>query len=162
MQNIKRGDIYYISYGESKIIGSEQMPGRPAVIVSNDKNNEHSTTIEIVYLTTKYKADLPTHVVVNSSKYRSTALCEQITTVSISRLGDYIGEVTAEELEEIDRALAVSLDLNPQLDSKKLAERIQKTPVTVVESSGLVTRLQVERDLYKKLYEDLLTKAFGK
>ena len=36
--------------------------GRPAVIVSNDKNNAKSNTVEVVYMTTKPKTDLPTHV----------------------------------------------------------------------------------------------------
>ena len=49
---MKRGEIYYIesTYRE---IGSEQRGGRPAVIVSNDKNNENSEVVEVVYMTTK-------------------------------------------------------------------------------------------------------------
>lgn len=42
---MKRGEIYYIesTYRET---GSEQRGGRPAVIVSNDKNNENSEVVE--------------------------------------------------------------------------------------------------------------------
>lgn len=56
---MKRGEIYYIesTYRET---GSEQRGGRPAVIVSNDKNNENSEVVEVVYMTTKPKNDLPT------------------------------------------------------------------------------------------------------
>ena len=50
--SFKRGEIYYIE-SSFATTGSEQRPGRPAVIVSNDKNNEHSTTAEVVYLTTQ-------------------------------------------------------------------------------------------------------------
>ena len=55
---MKRGEIYYIesTYRET---GSEQRGGRPAVIVSNDKNNENSEVVEVVYMTTKPKNDLP-------------------------------------------------------------------------------------------------------
>lgn len=51
---MKRGEIYYIesTYRET---GSEQRGGRPAVIVSNDKNNENSEVVEVVYMTTKPK-----------------------------------------------------------------------------------------------------------
>lgn len=42
---MKRGQIYYIESNHQEI-GSEQRAGRPAVIVSNDKNNENSTTVE--------------------------------------------------------------------------------------------------------------------
>lgn len=63
---MKRGEIYYIesTYRET---GSEQRGGRPAVIVSNDKNNENSEVVEVVYMTTKPKNDLPTHVFIRSA-----------------------------------------------------------------------------------------------
>lgn len=58
---MKRGEIYYIesTYRET---GSEQRGGRPAVIVSNDKNNENSEVVEVVYMTTKPKNDLPMRI----------------------------------------------------------------------------------------------------
>lgn len=46
---IKRGEIWYIERGFS--IGSEQASGRPAVVISNNLNNAHSSTVEVVYLT---------------------------------------------------------------------------------------------------------------
>lgn len=77
MENIKRGEIYYISPADYTT-GSEQRAGRPAIVVSNNKNNATSTVIEIVYLTSQIKFDQPTHVTVRSSGWDSTALCEQI------------------------------------------------------------------------------------
>jgi len=81
---MKRGQIYYVrsNYREE---GSEQRGGRPAVIVSNDKNNANSNTVEVVYMTTKPKTDLPTHVYIESALRPSTLLCEQISTVSADR-----------------------------------------------------------------------------
>lgn len=75
---IKRGDIFYVGGGQTT--GSEQRAGRPAIVVSNDKNNEHSQTVEMVYLTTKPKRDMPTHVLITSLSRESIAICEQITT----------------------------------------------------------------------------------
>lgn len=57
---IKRGDIWYVS--KDNYTGCEQAAGRPAIIVSNEKNNACAETVEVVYLTTKPKKDLPTHV----------------------------------------------------------------------------------------------------
>ena len=90
---MKRGQIYYIrsNYKEE---GCEQRGNRPAVIVSNDKNNENSTTVEVVYMTTQPKTELPTHVHIESSLRPSTLLCEQIFTVSNERVGEWIGELT--------------------------------------------------------------------
>lgn len=52
--DVKRGEIYYISRGGYNT-GSEQQADRPGVIVSNDKNNKNSQTLEVVYLTTQPK-----------------------------------------------------------------------------------------------------------
>ena len=86
---IERGDIFYVGLTPF-VTGREQLAGRPGIIVSNDQNNLHSETVEVVYCTTRYKPNLPTHTTVLSTPYESTVLCEQVTTVDISRLGNYI------------------------------------------------------------------------
>lgn len=106
-----RGEIYYIRPGEA--VGSEQYGGRPGIIVSNDKNNRYSRTVEVVMLTTRQKKPLPTHVHIRSAKYPSTALCEQITTVAKERLADYVGKLNSYEQRMIDLALMESIALPP-------------------------------------------------
>ena len=104
---IYRGDIFYVSRSDP-YIGSEQEEGRPAVIVSNEMCNEHSGNVTVVYLTTKEKKWLPTHVPV-MCKEKSIALCECVNTVSKERLGDYIRSCTKKEMNAIDKALAIQL-----------------------------------------------------
>jgi len=70
-------------------------------------------------MTTKYKPSLPTHVEINSVLNPSTALCEQINTISKARLGRYIGRVSKEELSGIDNALLISLGLLRARGNKK-------------------------------------------
>ena len=89
----------------------EQRAGRTAVVGSNDMNNQHSTTVEIVYLTTQPKTNLPTHTAIAGLRSPSITLCEQITTVSVERLGNYCGHVTDAEMEGIDAAMRISLGL---------------------------------------------------
>ena len=108
---MKRGEIYFIKSNHNEI-GSEQRSDRPAVIVSNDKNNEHSETVEIVYLTTKPKTDLPTHVLTRSALSPSTILCESVFTVSKKRVKEWIGTLTDSEMKSVDAALAISLGLD--------------------------------------------------
>ena len=117
--SINRGDIFYIHREET--VGSEQHSGRPAIIVSNAECNENSSVVEIVFLTCKHKRPLPTHVKIESIGRRSTALCEQITSVDVSRLGDYKGHVTDEEMQKIDMALMCSLGLHPLTQQTSLA-----------------------------------------
>lgn len=115
-----KGDIFYIypkDYTEC-----EQRGGRPAIIVSNNVGNDHSPVVEIVYLTGQEKKELPTHVKIDSAKIPSVALCEQITTVSKTRIGQFINSVTQNELQEIDRAMLLSLDINSNIKGTKVLE----------------------------------------
>lgn len=155
---MKRGDIYFIksTYREE---GAEQRADRPAVIVSNDKNNEFSDTVEVVYMTTQPKNDLPTHVLTRSALKPSSVLCEQITTVSKSRVDGWIGTLSEDELQTLDVALAISLGLDFSAPTIKEPVKEVEEAQTFGEDKDLwptIERLQIERDLYKKVYEDLL------
>ena len=44
----KRGDIYYVDFGEKD--GSKQGGVRPALVVSNNKANKHSPVVTVVPL----------------------------------------------------------------------------------------------------------------
>ena len=157
---MKRGEIYYIKSFNTEE-GSEQKAGRPAVIVSNDMLNKFSPVVEVVYLTTAPKKDLPTHVFIRSSSMPSTVLCEQITSISKDRVGMYIGECTKTELEAIGNALAISLGID--FPTVKPTEEIMENPDARAEyhpeeepeNTELVV-LRTERDTYKKLYGELL------
>lgn len=100
---MRHGDIYYVIGGAA--IGSEQSADRPAIVVSNDTGNKYAPVVEVVYLTTRKKVGLPTHVFIGSAERPSVALCEQIVTVSKSRLVRRINRVTTEEMRRIDKAL---------------------------------------------------------
>lgn len=119
-----RGQIYYVY--PKDYTGCEQGGGRPAVIVSNDVGNEYSRVVEVVFLTTREKKPLPTHVAIHSAKYPSTALCEQIDTVDKERIGGYINEVTQAELKNIEKALLVSLDISCNMKGSKALEAWRK------------------------------------
>lgn len=155
---IRRGDIFYIQKGWATT-GSEQQAGRPGIIVSNNGNNRHSDTVEIVYCTTRIKAELPTHATVLSTPYESTVLCEQVTTVSTDRLGDYIGRCTEYEMQEIDRCVMISLGLKPPMESEQSQPLEDAVPPGTAEESGdEVLALRVERDTYRKMYELTVSK----
>lgn len=126
MNDLHRGEIYYISRGVASY-GHEQQADRPAVIVSNEKNNENSGVVEVVYLTTQPKTDLPTHTVIRSTGRVSTVLCEQIVSVSVDRIAGYIGQVSEQERKNIDIALMISLQLDGNMKiSKKYNETIKE------------------------------------
>ena len=187
MDDIRRGEIFYIARGGATN-GSEQFADRPAVVVSNDENNKHSGVIEVVYMTTQPKTDLPTHVTVRSTGRLSTVLCEQVSSVSTDRVNNYIGQVSEQEMKNIDIALMISLQLSGGgKTSKQYNETIQKQQEEIEyyrnkiqamqqsleeketekpqeaagEASETVVRLETERDTYKTLYEQLFERMLN-
>lgn len=123
---IHRGDIFYIA-GAKHTCGSEQSGYRPGIIVSNQAGNKFSPVVEVVFLTMEQKTDLPTHVAITSSPKPSTAICEQPTPVSVQRLKMRIGHATKEEMERIDLACAIGLNLeNLEFKWKRLKEQEQR------------------------------------
>lgn len=187
MDDIRRGEIFYIARGGATN-GSEQFADRPAVVVSNDENNKHSGVIEVVYMTTQPKTDLPTHVTVRSTGRLSTVLCEQVSSVSTDRVNNYIGQVSEQEMKNIDIALMISLQLSGGgKTSKQYNETIQKQQEEIEyyrnkiqamqqsleeketeksqeaagEAAEIVVRLETERDTYKALYEQLFERMLN-
>lgn len=106
---MKRGEIYYIHHRHT--VGKEIAKGRPAIIVSIDVLNNTSEVVEVVFLTTQPKKNLPTHVLIKATGTTSTALCEQVNTVSKTLVGTYFGKCTAEEMKQVDAALRSSLGI---------------------------------------------------
>ena len=111
---VYRGDIFTVK-NFVRVNGCEQTANRPAVVVSNNTGNKFSSMCEVVYLTTQEKKPLPTHVNV-LAKVPSIAMCEQIITVSQERLVDYIRTCSEEEMQQIDRAMMISLGIDETPD----------------------------------------------
>ena len=107
---VYRGDIFYIE-DNYRTEGSEQRAGRPALVVSNNTGNYHSNIVSIVWLTTAEKKPLPTHCKV-LSRTPSTAICEQVVTISQDRLGEFVRTATEAEMKEVDRCLMIALGLD--------------------------------------------------
>lgn len=101
-----RGDIYYIDFGAAG--NTHKQKGiRPAVIVSNNKNNGSSPVVTVVPLTskTKKKRYQPTHVQIPKKcctglTRPSMALAEQLETLDKSCLKDKIGEISNDVIME--------------------------------------------------------------
>ena len=101
------------------------------MIVSNDVCNDVSPVIEAIFLTSRKKHPLPTHVNVQCELY-STALCEQITSVDKTRLLEYVGRASPEEMQQMDEAIKVSLGIGGT--GKEMGE------VIVIDGIGIPVR----------------------
>ena len=151
-EEIFRGEIYYVYPAGN--VDSEQMAGRPAIVVSNDKANQHSSVLEMVYLTTRAKNSLPTHVDITSVERPSIALCEQIHSVAKSRVGCFIAKCTEKEMAMIDGALCVSLGI--ELPSAPETKK-PTIPEKIISEAGK-TKKENDAELWKGLYYGLVDK----
>lgn len=123
-QLYKRGEIYYINNGNSGQVGCEMKKDRPAIIVSNDANNKHSSVVEVVYLTSKPKKELPTHVTIRSTGRMSVALCEEPTAISTERINNYICKASDDEMEHVDIALMIALGISMTKEMQQAMEDV--------------------------------------
>ena len=111
-----RGELYFADLGNG--IGSEQNGKRPVVIIQNDVGNRHSPTTIVAAISTqvKTKANLPTHYYLKPGSglvQASMVMLEQIRTIDKTRLSQYIGKLSQEDLQGINHALAISIGLIP-------------------------------------------------
>lgn len=113
---VKRGELYICDFGEP--YGSEQGYKRFALIVQNNVGNYSSPTTIVVACTTKKKTNLPVHYQFNLSPsvmkdYNqkrigkevdgNTILAEQIKTVDKKRLRKFVGTMTDEFMDEVQK-----------------------------------------------------------
>ena len=116
---IEKGEIYYVVIKNTS--GSEVSGTRPAVIVSNNTNNEKSNTVTIVPLTASnphkeypFEAFLPAGE--GGLPKDSRAKCNQIKTIDKSLLGDSIGKVGEDKMREIEIAIRFHLGMDTEND----------------------------------------------
>ena len=88
-RQIKRGDIYWVRFG--KTVGTEIKDPHPAVIISNNWQNEKGSRVVVLPMSSKidkiYPFDLYVGKVISDYK-ESKIMCEQIKSVSKKRLSE--------------------------------------------------------------------------
>lgn len=126
---VKRGQVYWCHFGLN--VGSEisKCTPRPAVVVQNFAANRHSGNT-IVAPVTHNKSVLPCLVPVSVADEQGNILLDgQVNTsnvlcVSKARLADFICALPGAKMREIDRSLAISLELMKYFQGE--AEKYEK------------------------------------
>ena len=145
---MRRGDIFYctdpVTHGD--VIWPE---GRPCVIVSAPEiaESEGNRVVQVVFLTTQPKRNYPSRVRITSSGREATALCDQIVAIPKESLGTKVGTCTEEDMRAIERGMLAGLGIAEQPEGP-----------SVDDDTELVTRLTAERDTYKAMHEQLLSR----
>jgi mRNA interferase MazF len=111
---MKRGEIYFANL--SPAVGSEMDKRRPVLIVSNDANNNASTTVTILPITSNITRVYPFEVLLNpedSGLFKiSKVQAQQIRTISKQRvLADLVGSLSQELIDLVNDAIKLHLGL---------------------------------------------------
>ena len=112
--NIKRGEIYLANL--DPVVGSEISKTRPVMVISNDINNEYSSTVTILPITSqKLEKAYPFEVWLpkrsGNLPKNSKIKADQIRTLDKSRLVSCMGTLTTSQINETEVALKVHLSL---------------------------------------------------
>jgi len=114
MTTLKRGEIYLVNFDPT--IGAEIQKTRPALILQNDIANRHSPITVVAAITSQFDEPLyPTEVIVSMPEgglsVDSVVLLNQIRSIDKRRLVRRLGAVRPDTMEQVDRALQISLGL---------------------------------------------------
>ena len=115
---MKRGEIRVVDF--EPVRGSEVDKRRPAVIVSNDGANTAAQrlgrgVITVVPVTSNVTKVYPFQVLLTAAasglRVDSKAQAEQVRSVAVERVGERVGQLTAETVDALDEALRLHLAL---------------------------------------------------
>ena len=105
----RRGEVFWVSFDPST--GGEIQKTRPAVVLSNDAANRVLNRLVMVPLSSKIDRIYPAEALVSVGGRQSKAMADQIATVSKLRLRQKLGRISAEDLERVEAAVLLHLDI---------------------------------------------------
>lgn len=119
---VKRGDIYYVDLNDT--VGREESGVRPCLVIQNNKGNKHSPTTIIAPVSSRMEyIALPVHKVINCQSSglttASMVFLEQIRVIDKSRLLSKIGYIPLYMMDDIDRAIKVSVGLDKKYNKEQ-------------------------------------------
>ena len=108
----RRGEIWIVNWNPAR--GSEQAGRRPALIIQNDIGNEKAPTTIVAAISSTvriYPMNVEVRPPEGGLKRPSIIKTSQILTVSKERLEKRLGSLTNDRMDEVDRAIKLSLPL---------------------------------------------------
>ena len=108
----KRSEVWIVNWNPAR--GSEQAGRRPAIIIQNNIGNEKAPTTIVAAISgnvRRYPMNVEIRPPEGGLKHSSIVKTSQILTVSKDRLEKRLGKLNSKLMEEVDRAIKLSLAL---------------------------------------------------
>jgi mRNA interferase MazF len=80
--------------------------------VSNDAANKHLNRVQVAPLTTSVDRVFPSEALVKVRGKKHKAMADQLTTVSKTRLDNRVGRLSEADMQAVEQAIKVQLDLS--------------------------------------------------
>lgn len=106
---MNRGEIYWINFEPS--IGSEITKIRPAIIVSNSFSNLSLQRVQVIPVTSNTSKVYPCEALVFVKDKVGKAMADQITTIDKSRVKGFIGLLSEQDINKINKIIRLQLDV---------------------------------------------------
>ena len=112
---ILRGDVWWVDLDNAFPVmppnkDHYQRRIRPCVILSNNTNNRHCSTIQVVPLTTQ-EDDLPQHTYIYVNNIKNYVLPEDIMTVHKTFLRGKYGFINKDMFKRVEQAVNIQLGM---------------------------------------------------
>ena len=113
MSRASRGDIWLVGLDPTK--GREQAGMRPALVISVDIFNHGAAELVVAIPITSKDKGIPLHIKVDPHEgglsMTSYVKCEDVRSISTSRLIKRLGKVTASTIDDVEDRLRILLGL---------------------------------------------------
>jgi len=104
-----RGSVWWVNFDPS--VGGEIRKQRPAIIISNNAANKHLNRVQVVPLISNVAKLYPGEAYVMLNDKQSKVMADQLTTVSKKRLLNRIGDLSTENIQQVEHAIQIQLGL---------------------------------------------------
>jgi len=109
----KQGEVWMVNWNPAR--GSEQAGMRPALVIQNDIGNEKATTTIVAAISSsvrRYPMNVEIRPPEGGLKQPSIVKSGQIMTISKERLERRLGSLSIARMDEVDKAVKLSLSLS--------------------------------------------------
>ncbi|MBN2541829.1 type II toxin-antitoxin system PemK/MazF family toxin [bacterium] len=112
----KRGEFFLVNLEPT--LGAEINKTRPALIISNDLNNQYADTVTVIPITSATGKVYPFEVFIPSKESvlhkDSKIKCNQIRIIDKKRLLKRLGEIPSHRMQFVENAILIHLEIPNQ------------------------------------------------